>query len=182
VLILISLACSSTGTPSDGSVQFFDEQGISFAAPKGMIVTNFLGPSVEAQKTDRSPEDNMLGPLCVASTYEHRDFTLDKNNQWVVRVSGINNNFGLTVTDPMETTLNGETALVADVSGSFIASYDSNLTAAYGKLLMASIKEKRIFDMFCFGPATRKTETLSIFDAILGSVQFYDPIVPTKAP
>lgn len=181
VLILVSLACSSAEVTSDGSPQTFNEQGITFTPPKGTIVYNLLSPSVEAKKTDRSPEDNLLGPYCILSAYEHSNFSLDKNNQWGVRSSGITNNFGLSVADPAETTLNGETALVADVSGNFAASYDSNLTVAYGKLLMASIKDKRTFDLFCFGPAQRQAETQEMFDAVVGSVQFFDPIVPTSA-
>lgn len=182
VLLLVSLACSLSGATSDGSVQSFDEEGMSFAPPKGTVVLNFLVPSVEAKKPDSSPEENTLGPYCSISASESGDFTVDTINKWNNRIAGTSTYFGLTVADPTETTLNGEIALVADVSGNFAAEYDSKMTAAYGKQLMASINGERIFDLFCFGPADRKAETQELFDALLGSVQFYDPIVPTSTP
>jgi hypothetical protein len=182
VLALVSLACSVGGSTSDGSVQSFDEEGMSFVPPKGTIVMNFLLPSVEAKKTDSSPEENTLGPYCSISAFERGDFTVDTMNQWENRTSNITKYYGLTVGDPTQTTLKGEIALVAELSGNFAAEYDSKMTAAYGKQLLASIKGERIFDLFCFGPADRKSETLEIYEALLGSVQFYDPIEPTATP
>lgn len=182
ILLLVSLACSVSETASDGSVQSFDEEGMSFAPPKGTIVINFLVPSVEAKKADFSPEENTLGPYCSISAFERGNFTVDTINKWENRTSGITKYYGLTVGDPTETTLNGETALVAEISGNFAAEYDSKMTAAYGKQLLASIKGERIFDLFCFGPADRKSETLEIYEALLGSVKFYDPIEPTATP
>jgi len=182
ILALVSLACSVTETTSDGSIQSFDEEGMSFAPPKGTIVMNFLIPSVSAKKPDSSPEENTLGPYCSISASERGDFTVDTINKWGNRTSGIPTYYGLTVGDPTETTLNGEMALVAEISGNFAAEYDSKMTAAYGKQLMASINGERIFDLFCFSPADRKSETLEIYEALLGSVQFYDPIEPTATP
>lgn len=182
VLLLVSLACSVKPSTSDGSVQSFDEWGVSFAPPKGTIVMDFLGPSVQAEKTDQSPEDNMLGPVCQIGTYDHENFSLDKSSQWKMAASRLTSNMGLTQGEPTETTLNGEPALVGDVSGTMLAEMDSKATPISGRAMMASIQDKRIFDLICFGPASRQAETLEMFDAIVGSVKFYEPIVPTPVP
>lgn len=182
VLILVSLACSVKSEASDGSMQSFDESGLSFTPPKGTIVMDFLGPSVQAKKTDQSPEGNLLGPICQMGTYDHKGFSQDKESQWRMAASTLTSNMGLTVGDPTETTLNDGVALVGDISGTMLAEMDSKGTPISGRRMMASIEEKRIFDLNCYGPASRQAETLELFNAVVGSVKFYEPIVPTAAP
>ena len=182
VLVLVSLACSVKSEASDGSVQSFDESGLSFAPPKGTIVMDFLGPSVQAKKTDQSPEGNLLGPICQMGTYDHEGFSQDKGSQWHMEASRLTSNMGLTLGEPTETTLNGGAALVGDISGTMLAEMDSRGTPISGRVMMASIDEKRIFDLTCYGPASRQAETLELFEAVVGSVKFYEPIVPTAVP
>jgi len=66
-----------------------------------------------------------------------------------------------------------------ELGGAFSAEQDANQSEAYGKVLMVSVQEARLFELTCLGPASRKDETVSMYESLVNSIQFFDPIIPT---
>jgi len=182
-LLAASLACSfsgSTDLTSRGEQQKFNQAGFSFAPPAGTSVSDLgiFGVVVKAPNVEMAG-DEILGPACTASTTERAGLKASQQNFWIERSATVKVNYGLLLSDAQVTSAAGQFALAGEVNGNYLASVDPKGRAAYGKLLVISINEKRMFDLMCLGLANRKAETASLFDKLKASVNFYDPVIPT---
>ena len=183
LLAVACTACEFSGNTktSKGERAFFNEDGFSFTPPAGTIVgnTGIFGASVEAAKSDKSG-DTVLGPVCSGMTNTSRNpMKDDPKSFWAVQVATDKNNTGLDLSAYQETDISGIFALEAEETGAYLSSIDANRSPIYGKVLDVQLDSKRIFTLNCDGPLSRKDETLSLYEALKGSLQFFDPITST---
>jgi hypothetical protein len=183
VLAAASLACDLSGNnkTSKGERAFFNEMGFSFTPPAGTIVNDMgiFGADVSAAKVDKSGDFD-LGPKCSASTgTSHRNLRNALRIYWVSAVASEKNNVGLDLSAYQETSVAGLYSVEGEETGNYLASIDSKLTPIYGKRLDVQLDGDQVFTLSCDGTVNRKAETLSLYDSLKGSVQFFAPITPT---
>jgi hypothetical protein len=178
-----SLACELSGDTktSTGERVLSNENGFSFIPPAGTVVSNlgFIGIEVSAAKTDKSG-DYVLGPKCSASTTtSHADLKDNTQNYWISAVASEKNNIGLDLGSYHEASVSNHFAVEAEETGAYLASVDSKGTPIYGKRLDVQLDGKQVVTLICDGPASRKEETLSMYEGLKGSLQFFTPITET---
>jgi hypothetical protein len=183
VLAGASLGCELSGDTktSKGERVVFNEHGFSFAPPAGTVVSNlgFIGGEVSAAKVDQSGEF-ILGPKCFGSTSESRaTLETDTQSYWVSAVASEKNNVGLDLGAFEETRVADRFAVEGEETGAYLASMDAAETPIYGKRLDVQLEGKQVFTLSCDGPLSRKDETLSLYDSLKGSLQFFAPMTPT---
>jgi hypothetical protein len=183
VLAAASLGCELSGDTktSKGERALFYEHGFSFTPPAGTVVSNlgFLGAEVLATKVDKSG-DMVLGPKCFGATSTSRKrLEDDPQSYWAAAVASEKNNVGLDLGVFQETQVSDHFAVEGEDTGTYLASVDSKSTPIYGKRLDVQLDEKQVFTLTCDGPVSRKAETLSMYDSLKGSLQFFDPITST---
>ena len=186
ILLAASLACGSSGntnTISRGDLQKFNQLGFSFAPPSGSKVGDLgiLAAVVESPNVELTGK-NDLGPVCTASTSNHPGLEIAKKDYWSTRAATIKTDYGLVLSAAQETTTAGQFAMVGEINGNYLTSMDPKGREAYGKLLVVSIDDRRVFDMACLGLVERKAEVSSMFDSLKGSLKFFDPVTPTAQP
>jgi len=182
VLAAASLACELSGDTetSKGERAFSNENGFSFTPPTGTIVNNqgFIGIDVSTSNVEKSG-DFVIGPKCFASTTSSRINIKDNTQKyWTSAVSSEKNNVGLNLTPYQETSVSDHFAVEGEENGTYLASIDPKGTSIYGKRLDVQLEGDQVFWLSCDGPAGRKDETLSLYDSLKGSLQFFAPITP----
>jgi hypothetical protein len=183
VLAAATLACEFSGDTktSKGERVLFNEHGFSFAPPAGTIVSNlgFIGGEVSAAKVDKSG-DTILGPKCFAATSTSHTNPKDQTrNYWISAVASEKNNVGFDLGPYLETSVSDHFAVEGEETGAYLASVDPKGTAIYGKRLDVLLDGNQVLTLTCDGPASRKAETLSLYDSLKGSLQFFAPMTST---
>jgi hypothetical protein len=183
VLVTISLACEFSGSTetSKGERAISNENGFSFTPPTGTIVNNqgFIGIDVSASNAEKSG-DFVIGPKCFATTDQSRTNIKDGlQRYWTSAVASEKSNAGLDLSSYQETSVSDHYALESEETGTYLASIDSKGTPIYGKRLDVQLEGDQVFWLTCDGPVSRKDETISLYDGLKGSLQFFAPITPT---
>jgi len=183
VLATASLACEFSGSTetSKGERAFSNENGFSFTPPTGTIVNNqgFIGIDVSASNVEKSG-DIVIGPKCFASTNPGNTNIKDNTQRyWTSAVASEKSNAGLDLSSYQETSVSGHFALEGEETGTYLASIDPKGTPIYGKRLDVQLEGDLVFWLTCDGSVSRKDETISLYDDLKESLQFFAPITPT---
>jgi hypothetical protein len=183
VLAAASLACEFSGNTktSKGERVISNENGFSFTPPAGTVVSDlgFIGIDVAAAKADQTG-DFVLGPKCFGTTTNsHTSLEDNARNYWISAAASSKNNVGLALGDYQEMSVADHFALEGEEAGSYLASIDAKETPIYGKRLDVQVEGEQVFTLSCDGPESRKEETLSLYNSLKESLQFFSPMTPT---
>ena len=173
ILLAVSMACrSNLGTSSGGEIRM-DVAGFSTNIPAGYETSSFfgeLGASKEGVDINEGPNFTIV--LNPPSIYGTPEAVLDT-------IQGSDNIFNYTYSGSrIPVTFNGLSGLAEDFTG---VTEESKVAIA-GRVVVAILADGRQFRFFGHWPADQTAEMLPVYEFLLNSVKFYEPIPATATP
>jgi hypothetical protein len=173
VLLVISIACSvNMGETTGGEIKN-DEKGFSAVFPKGYETSSIFGELGATKKN----ADILEGPNFMVSIGPKT--AINTPDQILDTFLNPNNNIYNYVYSGTRTpvTFSGITGLSVDFTGTT----EEKSTPISGRKVVAFLQDGRYVQVDGHWPVKDQEESLKVFNSILNSIKFYEPILPTPS-
>ena len=173
ILLITALACSSSMGTSEGGEIKMDAAGFSADIPAGYETSSFFGElGATKENTDTYEGPNFTVVLNPPSIYNTPDAVLDN-------IQGGDNIFNYIYSGSRTpVTFNGVSGLAEDFSG---VTEETKVSIA-GRVTVGILPDGRQFRFFGHWPEDQTAEMLPVYESILNSVKFYEPVPATATP
>ena len=173
ILLITALACSSnTGTSTGGEISM-PEAGFSAVLPAGYETSSIFGElAATKENADTFEGPNFTVVLNPPSIYDTPEKVMDN-------IRGGDNILNYTYSGmPAPVTFSGLSGLAEDFTGVT----EEEKVAIAGRVTVAVLPDGRQLRFFGHWPADQTSEMMPLYESILNSLKFFEPIPPTPAP